>query len=151
MFRWTHQFPKLNLNNCDIYAQWIALFKKKRAPDSREESPGGTVGEEYANKRRGSDRPSLDLWFEARKARTSIDLHNATTTHNKLLVSKAASTTLINKTYMVVKHLGTGTSGQVKLSFNLKDKKLYAIKACRKSKMMIPCLSRGAGVGSSNR
>ncbi len=44
-------------------------------------------------------------------------------------------TTLINRTYIVIKHLGSGTYGQVKLAFNLKDKKLYAIKACRKSQM----------------
>ncbi len=42
-------------------------------------------------------------------------------------------TTLINRTYIVVKHLGSGTYGQVKLAFNIKDRKLYAIKSCRKS------------------
>lgn len=47
--------------------------------------------------------------------------------------TQAGVTTLINRTYIVIKHLGSGTYGQVKLAFNLKDRKLYAIKACRKS------------------
>lgn len=42
-------------------------------------------------------------------------------------------TILINRTYIVIKHLGSGTSGQVKLAFNLRSKKLVAIKAVRKS------------------
>ena len=42
-------------------------------------------------------------------------------------------TTLINRTYIVIKHLGSGTSGQVKLALNLRSKKLVAIKAVRKS------------------
>lgn len=41
-------------------------------------------------------------------------------------------TTLINRTYIVIKHLGSGTSGQVKLALNLRSKKLVAIKAVRK-------------------
>eukprot|EP00955_Chlamydomonas_euryale_P072602 361448-Chlamydomonas_euryale.AAC.2 len=45
---------------------------------------------------------------------------------------------LINGKYVVVKHLGTGTFGQVKLAFNLDDNKLYAIKACRKSQLGCP-------------
>lgn len=66
---------------------------------------------------------------------------------------------LINRTYMVVRHLGTGTYGQVKLAFNLKDRKLYAIKTCRKSQLGCPsslnsrhkhlhgrCVVDGAGV-----
>ena len=40
--------------------------------------------------------------------------------------------------------MGTGTYGQVKLAFNLKDKKLYAIKACRKSQLGCPSLLPGA-------
>ena len=84
-----------------------------------------------------------------RKARTSIDFHE-TTTQVKLSISKAASTMLINKTYVVVKHLGMGTFGQVKLSFSLKDKKLYAIKACRKSQLGCPSgSSRVAGTGGN--
>jgi hypothetical protein len=46
---------------------------------------------------------------------------------------QAGVTTLINRTYIVIKHLGSGTYGQVKLAFNLRDRKLYAIKLCRKS------------------
>lgn len=42
---------------------------------------------------------------------------------------------LINRTYIVIKHLGSGTHGQVKLAFNLRERKLYAIKACRKSQL----------------
>ena len=63
----------------------------------------------------------------------------------------------IMQTYVVIKHLGTGTYGQVKLAFNLKDKKLYAIKACRKSQLgcpsLLPGLSRAGGAmgGGSRR
>lgn len=53
------------------------------------------------------------------------------TAHAFLL--QAGVTTIINRTYIVIKHLGSGTYGQVKLAFNLRDRKLYAIKACRKS------------------
>ena len=62
---------------------------------------------------------------------------------------QAGVTTLINRTYIVIKHLGSGTYGQVKLAFNLRDKKLYAIKACRKSQLgvnlAVPCRSGGSG------
>ena len=54
------------------------------------------------------------------------------------------------KTYVVIKHLGTGTFGQVKLAFSLKDKKLYAIKSCKKSRMGLPgSSSRPGGSGGS--
>jgi hypothetical protein len=52
--------------------------------------------------------------------------------------TQAGLSLLINKTYIVIKHLGTGTHGQVKLAFNLKDRKLYAIKMCRKSQLGCP-------------
>jgi hypothetical protein len=55
---------------------------------------------------------------------------------------QAGVTTLINRKYVVIKHLGSGTYGQVKLAFNLIDKKLYAVKACRKSQV---CSTAGPG------
>ncbi|GFH05631.1 uncharacterized protein HaLaN_00130 [Haematococcus lacustris] len=59
----------------------------------------------------GAPRPSLDTWFEARKARTAVGLDDTTTT-NRLQVTKAGVTMLINRTYIVIKHLGSGTYGQ---------------------------------------
>ncbi|EFJ43467.1 hypothetical protein VOLCADRAFT_96321 [Volvox carteri f. nagariensis] len=80
------------------------------------------------------ERTSIEQWHEARKSRTSIDIcaaFNVTTT-DRLSVCKAGITLLINRTYIVIKHLGSGSSGQVKLAFNLRSKKLVAIKAVRK-------------------
>lgn len=39
----------------------------------------------------------------------------------------------MNKTYITIKHLGSGTFGRVMLCFNVYDQRLYAIKVCRKS------------------
>jgi serine/threonine protein kinase len=46
---------------------------------------------------------------------------------------QAGSTTIVNKTYITIKHLGSGTFGRVMLCFNVYDQRLYAIKVCRKS------------------
>ncbi|KXZ44054.1 hypothetical protein GPECTOR_74g668 [Gonium pectorale] len=81
------------------------------------------------------ERTSIEQWHEARKSRTSIDICSAfnVTTTERLSVCKAGITILINRTYIVIKHLGSGSSGQVKLAFNLRSKKLVAIKAVRKA------------------
>lgn len=50
-----------------------------------------------------------------------------------LVCSQAGSTTIVNKTYITIKHLGSGTFGRVMLCFNVYDQRLYAIKICRKS------------------
>lgn len=50
-----------------------------------------------------------------------------------LLLPQAGSTTIVNKTYITIKHLGSGTFGRVMLCFNVYDQRLYAIKVCRKS------------------
>jgi serine/threonine protein kinase len=50
-----------------------------------------------------------------------------------LLLLQAGSTTIVNKTYITIKHLGSGTFGRVMLCFNVYDQRLYAIKVCRKS------------------
>ena len=47
---------------------------------------------------------------------------------------------------MVIKHLGSGTYGQVKLTFNLSDRKLYAMKAIKKSQLGLA--SRAPMLGS---
>lgn len=82
---------------------------------------------------RSEKRSSLDLWHEARRVRNSIDGHIETVTTDKLTVHKAGHTTIVNKTYITIKHLGSGTFGKVMLCFNVSDHKLYALKICRKS------------------
>ena len=62
------------------------------------------------------------------------------------MAHQAGVTTLINRTYMVIKHLGSGTYGQVKLTFNLSDRKLYAMKAIKKSQLGLA--SRAPMLGS---
>lgn len=57
----------------------------------------------------------------------------ATISTDKLTVCKAGQTLVVNKTYVTIKHLGSGTFGRVMLCFNVFDQRLYAIKACRKS------------------
>lgn len=63
----------------------------------------------------------------------------------RLRHGQAGMTTLINRTYIVIKHLGSGTSGQVKLAFNLRSKKLVAIKAVRKSGSAMALACSGGG------
>lgn len=129
--------------------KWLHLFAKKRsnceasASDQYPESVlADCAGEQvpYHPKRRSlacasslEKKTSLELWLEARKLRNSVETQSTTTTTDKLTVCKAGYTTLINKTYIVIKHLGSGTYGQVKLCFNVRDRKLYAVKSCRKS------------------
>jgi hypothetical protein len=57
--------------------------------------------------------------------------------------AQSGQTMLINHKYIVIKHLGSGTFGQVKLSFSLADRRLYAIKACLKSQLGCPTLLSG--------
>lgn len=132
--------------------KWLHLFKKKRTKCEASESdqcPDNALSDtcadqiHYQPKRRSlasavckaavEKRTSLELWLEARKLRNSVERQCKTTTTDKLTVCKAGYTTLINKTYIVIKHLGSGTYGQVKLCFNIRDRKLYAVKSCRKS------------------
>mmetsp|Transcript_35580 Transcript_35580/g.79024 ORF Transcript_35580/g.79024 Transcript_35580/m.79024 type:complete len:994 (+) Transcript_35580:258-3239(+) len=143
--------------------KWLSLFKKRSKEASRSEEEHALSSElsdddESASKRRSVQvhsevdrRGSLQQWFEARRARTSIDVNNTTTTET-LQVCKAGVTTLINRTYIVIKHLGSGTYGRVKLAFNLRDRKLYAIKACKKSQVASrapsPRAHRAGGHGS---
>ncbi|GAX82381.1 hypothetical protein CEUSTIGMA_g9809.t1 [Chlamydomonas eustigma] len=131
--------------------KWLSLFKKRR--EERTSSPSdGEVERDYEiskNKASNYSRSSLDQWFIARKQRTSIpELCNPTTTA-RLQICKAGVTTLINRKYVVIKHLGSGTYGQVKLAFNLLDKKLYAVKACRKSQVCNSAVPGGKNKGHS--
>ncbi|GAX78710.1 hypothetical protein CEUSTIGMA_g6148.t1 [Chlamydomonas eustigma] len=88
--------------------KWLSLFKKRR--EERTSSPSdGEVERDYEiskNKASNYSRSSLDQWFIARKQRTSIpELCNPTTTA-RLQICKAGVTTLINRKYVVIKHLG---------------------------------------------
>jgi hypothetical protein len=74
-------------------------------------------------------RASLDQWHEARLRRNSMDAHShGTISTDKLTICKAAGTTIVNKTYITIKHLGSGSFGRVMLCFNVYDQRLYAIK-----------------------
>jgi serine/threonine protein kinase len=42
----------------------------------------------------------------------------------------------VNKTYITIKHLGSGSFGRVMLAYNVYDQRLYAIKVCRKSQFL---------------
>eukprot|EP00798_Chlamydomonas_sp_ICE-L_P006731 gene6729-3401_t len=127
------------------WRQYFTLesFKKRRHEEETCDDSEGESVETPATSDRSAPRPMIKDWFQARAARTTIssDSKKIKTT-KRLQVSKAGVTTLINRTYIVIKHIGSGTYGQVKLAFNLRDKKLYAIKACRKSQI---CVSQGLG------
>lgn len=100
--------------------------------------------------RRGSGerRTSLDLWHEARRARNSIEGQNPATMTDKLSICKAGQTTIVNKKYLTIKHLGSGTFGRVMLCLNIEDQKLYAVKICRKSQFIA---HRGSAQGRFRR
>ncbi|KAG2495613.1 hypothetical protein HYH03_006213 [Edaphochlamys debaryana] len=123
--------------------KWLKFLKvKKRTLEGGAETgvDDGAGTHKHKSRRsmqhdRKESRTSIEQWHEARKSRTSIDICSAfnVTTTERLSVCKAGITLLINRTYIVIKHLGSGTSGQVKLAFNLRSKKLVAIKAVRKN------------------
>ncbi|GBF96243.1 calcium calmodulin-dependent kinase [Raphidocelis subcapitata] len=87
-------------------------------------------------------RASLEQWQEARRQRNSVDLgqqqQQGTISTDRLTICKAAGTTIVNGTYVTVKHLGSGTFGRVMLCLNLQDQRLYAVKFCRKSSFASP-------------
>ncbi|GIL43892.1 hypothetical protein Vafri_1473 [Volvox africanus] len=122
--------------------KWLKFLKaaRKRALEGGAETGAADDGSPQKHSKRRSmqhdrkERTSIEQWHEARKTRTSIDICTAfnVTTTERLSVCKAGITLLINRTYIVIKHLGSGSSGQVKLAFNLRSKKLVAIKAVRK-------------------
>ncbi|GLI69971.1 hypothetical protein VaNZ11_014623 [Volvox africanus] len=123
--------------------KWLKFLKaaRKRALEGGAETGAADDGSPHKHSKRRSmqhdrkERTSIEQWHEARKNRTSIDICTAfnVTTTERLSVCKAGITLLINRTYIVIKHLGSGSSGQVKLAFNLRSKKLVAIKAVRKA------------------
>eukprot|EP00798_Chlamydomonas_sp_ICE-L_P030160 gene30160-35140_t len=117
----------------------LGFFQKQRLEGGAGGVPSQCAKGDLASAGKPPSHPLLKDWFQARAARTSVDTPNAfkLKTTDRLQVSKAGVTTLINRTYMVVKHLGSGTYGQVKLAFNIRDKKLYAVKACKKSQMFL--------------
>lgn len=91
---------------------------------------------EAARRQSVERKRSLDLWHEARRARNSIDVQPSTvTTAEKLTISKAGCTTLLNRKYLAIKHLGSGTFGRVTLCLNISNQKLYAVKTCRKPQL----------------
>ncbi|GFH06067.1 uncharacterized protein HaLaN_00635, partial [Haematococcus lacustris] len=147
------------MNACE---DGLSLFRKRRKSDDEgdvnddSESESLELTTSHSRKRggaHGAPRPSLDTWFEARKARTAVGLDDTTTT-NRLQVTKAGVTMLINRTYIVIKHLGSGTYGQVKLAFNLRNRKLYAIKSLHKPAClaaMATSLSRGRSLQRNRR
>ncbi|GFR39852.1 hypothetical protein Agub_g349 [Astrephomene gubernaculifera] len=136
--------------------KWLKFLKaaRKRTLEGGAETcaPDDGTAQQKHTKRRSMqherrERTSIEQWHEARKSRTSTDICSAfnVTTTERLSVCKAGITILINRTYIVIKHLGSGTSGQVKLALNVRSKKLVAIKAVRKSSAC------GFGAGGGGR
>eukprot|EP01025_Chloroclados_australasicus_P025197 TRINITY_DN2517_c0_g2_i1.p1 TRINITY_DN2517_c0_g2~~TRINITY_DN2517_c0_g2_i1.p1 ORF type:complete len:719 (+),score=68.11 TRINITY_DN2517_c0_g2_i1:259-2415(+) len=85
------------------------------------------------------ERHSLELWNEARKARCSLEMQRSGTTQmtHELVVNKSiGGTAIVNHKYVVLKTLGQGTYGKVKLCLNIQEYSLYALKIASKQQII---------------
>ncbi|KAI8475025.1 MAG: kinase-like domain-containing protein [Monoraphidium minutum] len=129
--------PKRRSVSVDLYGSHLELLTGSGSDRRGSVDLRASVDYTSSMNRRASvdRRASLEQWHEARRQRNSMDAQGTIST-DKLTVCKAAGTTILNSTYVTIKHLGSGTFGRVMLCFNVYDQRLYAIKFCRKSQFV---------------